>query len=653
MVSVRQLSFFILSNWLMVGFCLPSGKVLAAPVASDDLYNSVEDLPFYANGGDLINANFEVGAAIVFDGNWTYLDRLENRNGANHGYPTDGSGRGWLDPEFDTASSSVGPWGANNLPLQSGGILGLPGEPDTLFGIDAAGNGENLVSTYLFRNTFTIDASMTTGATWSLEYIIDDGGIFYINGVNVFAANMDPASFDPPGPLTPDTLTVNGSENAQQASLNLNGLLVPGTNYVGVEVHQATLTSTDVGLDLSIRTGDGPTGGFTYFDDVLGTSIPDSAEGSTTATGGFDGSGGLYVRMGGITGSGAGEVSGGWLRTINLAEPATVRVTLRYRLLLDAGYENDEFGTAFLLIDSNFYGNAGSDMLAVITGDGNGGGDDDTGWIQETFDIPLGAGPLNLVVGAYNNKSTAGSEITEAWFDDIHATILGASAGGVLANDSGTNLVVTLDAQPANGAVAMNADGTFTYTPSPNFYGADTFTYHANDGVDDSNIATVTINVAPVNDPPLATNDLFQTEEDMLLTVPANLGVLKNDGDIEGTTLNAYIQSNATNGTVVFELDGGFTYQPSPGFVGTDSFTYVANDGTNNSAVATASIQVTEKNGSIVMADAYSVDKNGQLVVDLSGEPLPQEVFFIDFEAGIPGNLSGVTDVEAVQGFKV
>ena len=114
MVSVRQLSFLILSNWLMVGFCLPSGKVLAAPVASDDLYNSVEDLPFYANGGDLINANFEVGAAIVFDGNWTYLDRLENRNGANHGYPTDGSGRGWLDPEFDTASSSVGPWGANN-----------------------------------------------------------------------------------------------------------------------------------------------------------------------------------------------------------------------------------------------------------------------------------------------------------------------------------------------------------------------------------------------------------------------------------------------------------------------------------------------------------------------------------------------------------
>ena len=76
---------------------------------------------------------------------------------------------------------------------------------------------------------------------------------------------------------------------------------------------------------------------------------------------------------------------------------------------------------------------------------------------------------------------------------------------GVLANDSDVDssaLTAVLVQGPAHGAFSLNADGTFSYTPDANFSGTDSFTYKANDGLTDSNVATVTLNVTPVNDAP-------------------------------------------------------------------------------------------------------------------------------------------------------
>ena len=63
----------------------------------------------------------------------------------------------------------------------------------------------------------------------------------------------------------------------------------------------------------------------------------------------------------------------------------------------------------------------------------------------------------------------------------------------------------------------MNADGSFTYMPAPNFNGADSFTYKGNDGSADSTAATVTITVEAVNDAPVAGDDSFSTNEDTAL----------------------------------------------------------------------------------------------------------------------------------------
>src|SRR4029450_12354263 len=127
-----------------------------------------------------------------------------------------------------------------------------------------------------------------------------------------------------------------------------------------------------------------------------------------------------------------------------------------------------------------------------------------------------------------------------------------------------------------------NANGSFTYTPAANFNGTDTFTYHASDGTAQSNTATVTITVNPVNDAPVATNDAYTTNEDTPLEVPAPgmLGVLANDNDPDGNPLTATLVGGPAHGTLALNANGSFTYTPAANFNGDDTFTYRASDGT-------------------------------------------------------------------------
>lgn len=174
-----------------------------------------------------------------------------------------------------------------------------------------------------------------------------------------------------------------------------------------------------------------------------------------------------------------------------------------------------------------------------------------------------------------------------------NAGALNVNAGaGVLSNDSdpdGNTLHAVKVTDPTNGAVVLNTDGSFTYTPNNNFHGTDTFTYKANDGQLDGNTATVTITV---NAPPVAVDDSgFVVNENTTLNVPAS-GVLANDTDAESNNLTALKVSDPANGTVTVNSNGSFTYTPNANFHGTDSFTYKANDGQADSNVATVTITV-------------------------------------------------------------
>ena len=148
-----------------------------------------------------------------------------------------------------------------------------------------------------------------------------------------------------------------------------------------------------------------------------------------------------------------------------------------------------------------------------------------------------------------------------------------------------------LNSVPSHGTLDLNADGSFTYTPTASFYGVDTFTYRANDGLANSNLATVDITITPVNDPPLALDDSYNTQVDLPLVVTGP-GVLLNDTDVENDPLTAVLDSGPSHGTLVLNADGSFNYIPAAGFIGVDTFTYHANDGMDDSNIATVQITI-------------------------------------------------------------
>src|SRR5207247_4954081 len=117
------------------------------------------------------------------------------------------------------------------------------------------------------------------------------------------------------------------------------------------------------------------------------------------------------------------------------------------------------------------------------------------------------------------------------------------------------------------GLLTLNANGSFTYTPAANFNGSDSFTYKANDGLLDSNMATVALTINPVNDAPLAVNDSFATDEDTVLTITAP-GVLGNDTDVDSPALTAVVEIGRAQCRETLEAEGGYTYTTTDKFNG-------------------------------------------------------------------------------------
>src|SRR5262249_15135728 len=157
-------------------------------------------------------------------------------------------------------------------------------------------------------------------------------------------------------------------------------------------------------------------------------------------------------------------------------------------------------------------------------------------------------------------------------------------------NDADTpaaNITAILVAGPSHASsFALNPDGSFDYTPETNFRGVDTFTYKANDGAVDSNVAMVTIAVVGANTFPIANNDTESTNEDAAKTTAAR-GVLGNDNLELLTSPTAVLVSAPTRAlSFVLNTDGSFNYTPQNDFNGFDSFTYRIFDGTRYSNVA-------------------------------------------------------------------
>ena len=206
--------------------------------------------------------------------------------------------------------------------------------------------------------------------------------------------------------------------------------------------------------------------------------------------------------------------------------------------------------------------------------------------------IPAGGDPQAVSVSS-NNTATANfgyraPNTPPVASDDNDYTIFedlllvadgtGDNPPGVLANDTdenGDSLTAILVSDAAHGTLDLHADGTFTYLPDPDWHGTDSFTYKANDGAADSQVATAVITVAAVNDPPVLGpigNKAVDEEENVSFTVTASD---PNDSPANGVTLSA---TGLPAGAVFDSATGAFTWTPTEAQDGVYTVTFTATD---------------------------------------------------------------------------
>jgi len=222
---------------------------------------------------------------------------------------------------------------------------------------------------------------------------------------------------------------------------------------------------------------------------------------------------------------------------------------------------------------------------------------------------------VTLTVDEINEPPVASADTYEVNED---ATLTITANSGVLANDSDPNndvLTATVLIEPAAGTLVMAADGSFVYSPDDNFAGSDTFRYEVSDPDGETANATVTIDVRPVNDAPEAVADSYTATENGVLTIDASAGLLANDSDVEQNSLSAFLSLPPSNGTATVESDGSFVYTPDSGFVGTDSFEYTADDGSDLSASTTVTVTVEPL---VPTDEAYEAAEDTMLTVSIA-----------------------------------
>ena len=164
----------------------------------------------------------------------------------------------------------------------------------------------------------------------------------------------------------------------------------------------------------------------------------------------------------------------------------------------------------------------------------------------------------------------------------------------VLSNDSDKDSVinpatVAIGSAASGGGVAVNGNGTITFTPNIGFHGQTSFTYLVSDSEGaTSQPATVTVTV---NEPPVANADATTTNQGVAVAIP----VLENDTDSDGSvvTTSVAISQQPANGSVLVNPTGVVTYTPNSAFSGTDTFQYTVSDDIGGvSAPGTVSVTV-------------------------------------------------------------
>jgi hypothetical protein len=221
---------------------------------------------------------------------------------------------------------------------------------------------------------------------------------------------------------------------------------------------------------------------------------------------------------------------------------------------------------------------------------------------------------VSITVNAINDQPIA--------FNDSVVTVEDNPISIMLTGDDvdGDSISFYVETNPQHGTLT-GTPPDLIYTPNPIYNGSDSFAFTTSDGILESEPATISIQVLPFNNQPVAYDQSISTDEDF------DLPITLTADDADSDPLTFRLTSQPSFGTLTGILPD-LTYHPIPNINGVDSFTFVANDGSADSNTATIIININPVNDAPTALDlsestfADTADTWVPQVDDIDGDPL-------------------------------
>jgi hypothetical protein len=247
-----------------------------------------------------------------------------------------------------------------------------------------------------------------------------------------------------------------------------------------------------------------------------------------------------------------------------------------------------------------------------------------------TFDVVVSVTDDDLATATATTSVTVTNQAPVATPQTVTTpedTAVGVTLGG--SDPDGDPLTFAIVDPPSNGTLT-GSGAARTYTPAPDAHGTDSFTFSVSDGVAPPVVATVGVTVSPVDDAPTA-GDVSGTAA---TGEPASLALVGSD--VDGDDLTFVVTEPPANGTVTV-TGSTAVYTSAPGFAGTDTFRYVADDGTAQSGPATVTVVVTAASSTVRLLTADDASRlTGVRPLDGATFTGGESIFaFVDVDAGV------------------
>ena len=394
--------------------------------------------------------------------------------------------------------------------------------------------------------------------------------------------------------------TLNDSETVTITVTNVNRVPVANDDTVTTSEDtfvDITLSGTDIdGDSLTYTIVDGPTNGTVSLSGTINiaTYIPNAnfsgIDSFTFKTNDSISDSNIATVSVIVTAVNDAPIANGQNKVTN--EDTSVDITL-------SATDVDGDSLTYLIVDGASHGTVtlGSTInIATYTPTANYSGTDSFTFKTNDSTVDSNTATVTITVNAINDLPVAIAD-TDTTSEDTQVTT------NVLSNDSdvdGDTLTVIGVTDPSNGTAVINDNTNVTYTPNENFNGVDIYTYTISDGNGGTDTATVTITVNAVNDAPVATDDTATTDED------TSVDITLSATDVDGDSLAYSIVGDVSHGTVSLS-DNIATYTPTANYNGIDSFTFKANDSTDDSNTATISITVIAVNDAPVLGEISDI----------------------------------------------